>query len=305
MRLNQYLARAGFGSRRACEELILEGAVTINGHRLRELSTRVDSADNVLVHGKPVKLPLPIVAILHKPPGYVCTAAEATSDHTIYELLPSGWPRVVYVGRLDKDSEGLLVVTNDGNLAQRLTHPSTKIPKTYVVTLDREFDFALAPKMRKGFIIDEGFARMDEIFRLGPRTLKVVLTQGLKRQIREMFYQCGFEVRRLVRVQIGGLQIAGLASGAHRVLTQDEIKRYFSAQPQPKPKPKPKPPFKPKPVTDTAGKPAFKPAVKAGFKPAYKPASKFSGKPPFRLKSRPGAAPRPRRPAGKKGALRG
>ena len=229
MRLNQYLARAGFGSRRACEELILEGAVTINGHRLRELATRVDAGDNVLVHGKPVKMPLPLVAILHKPPGYLCTSPDSTTERTIYDLLPASWPRVVYVGRLDKDSEGLLVVTNDGNLSQRLTHPSTKVKKIYVVTLDREFDFALAPKMKKGVSIEEGFARMDDIFRIGPRTLKVVLTQGLKRQIREMFYKVGYEVKRLVRVQIGSLSLDSLPSGQHRILTQAEVQRYFPA----------------------------------------------------------------------------
>ena len=235
MRLNQYLARAGFGSRRACEELILEGAVTINGHRLRELATRVNADDNVLVHGKPVKMPLPIVAVLYKPPGYLCTTPESTREKTIYDLLPANWPRVVYVGRLDKDSEGLLVVTNDGNLAQRLTHPSTKIPKTYIVTLDREFDFALAPKMRKGIMIEEGHARMEEIFRVGPRTVKVVLTQGLKRQIREMFFRVGYEVKRLVRVQIGTLSLDDLPAGHHRLLTQQEVTRYFPARTTPRP----------------------------------------------------------------------
>ncbi|MCE0498411.1 MAG: rRNA pseudouridine synthase [Methylacidiphilales bacterium] len=225
--MNQFLARAGFGSRRACEEMILEGAVTINGHRLRELATQVDPDDNVLVHGKPVKMPRPIVAILHKPPGYLCTSPDATRERTIYDLLPSGWPRVVYVGRLDKDSEGLLVLTNDGNLAQRLTHPSSKLRKTYIVTLDREFVFALAAKMKKGFRIEEGHARMEDIFRIGPRTLKVVLTQGLKRQIRQMFSKFGYEVRRLVRVQIGSLSLDPLPVGGHRVLTQEEVRRYF------------------------------------------------------------------------------
>ncbi len=227
MRLNQFLARAGFGSRRACEELIREGAVTINGHRLRELATRVSAEDNVLVNGKPVKMPLPLVAILHKPPGYLCTSPESTDERTIYDLLPAGWPRVVYVGRLDKDSEGLLVVTNDGNLSQRLTHPSTKMRKTYIVTLDKEFDFALAPKMKKGITIEEGFARMEDIYRVGPRTLKVVLTQGLKRQIREMFYKFGYEVKRLVRIQIGNLALEGLLAGQHRVLSQADVLRYF------------------------------------------------------------------------------
>jgi 23S rRNA pseudouridine2605 synthase len=223
VRLNQYLARAGFGSRRACEELILEGAVTINGHRLNELATRVGAEDHVLVHGKPVKMPLPLVAILHKPPGYLCTTPDSTNERTIYDLLPSSWPRVVYVGRLDKDSEGLLVVTNDGNLAQRL------------VTLDKEFDFALAPKMKKGVSIEEGFARMDDIFRVGPRTLKVVLTQGLKRQIREMFYKLGYEVKRLVRIQIGSLHLENLPAGQHRVLTQADVQRYFPSGPAARP----------------------------------------------------------------------
>jgi 23S rRNA pseudouridine2605 synthase len=229
VRLNQFLARAGFGSRRACEDLIRDGSVTINGHRLRELAVRVAPGDNVLVHGKPVKMPLPIVAMLHKPAGYLCTSADSTSERTIYDLLPAHWPRVIYVGRLDKESEGLLIVTNDGDLAQRLTHPSSKLRKTYVVTLDREFDFVLAPKMKKGFALVEGFARMEDIFRLGPRTLKVVLTQGLKRQIREMFYKHGYEVKRLVRVQIGDLTIDKLPAGQHRLLSQDEVRRYFPA----------------------------------------------------------------------------
>lgn len=244
VRLNQYLARAGFGSRRACEDLIREGAVTINGHRLRELATRVGTDDHVLVNGKPVKMPLPIVAVLHKPPGFLCTSPDSTNERTIYDLLPAQWPRVVYVGRLDKDSEGLLVVTNDGNLAQRLTHPSTKMRKTYVVTLDREFDFVLAAKMKKGFLIEEGFARMEDIFRLGPRTLKVILTQGLKRQIRQMFSKFGYDVKRLVRVQIGTLSLDKLPAGQYRVLTQEDVKRYFPAKAagrSAKPKAKPRP----------------------------------------------------------------
>jgi 23S rRNA pseudouridine2605 synthase len=241
VRLNQYLARAGFGSRRACEALILEGAVTINGHRLRELATRVNADDNVLVNGKPVKQPLSLVAILHKPVGYLCTSADATTERTIYDLLPAAWPRVVYVGRLDKDSEGLLVVTNDGNLSQRLTHPTSKLRKTYIVTLDKEFNFADAPKMKKGFPIEEGFAKMEDLFRVGPRTLKVVLTQGLKRQIREMFYKFGYEVKRLVRIQIGSLSLDKLAVGQHRVLSQDEVRRYFPAPGSQRPAKKPAP----------------------------------------------------------------
>jgi 23S rRNA pseudouridine2605 synthase len=200
-------------------------------------------------------MPLPLVAILHKPPGYLCTSPDATNERTIYDLLPSSWPRVVYVGRLDKDSEGLLVVTNDGNLAQRLTHPSTKMRKTYIVTLDKEFDFALAPKMKKGISIEEGFARMDDIYRVGPRTLKVVLTQGLKRQIREMFFKVGYEVKRLVRIQIGNLLMENLPVGQHRVLTQEDVKRYFPSGPAARPAKKK---FPAKAVRSAVKKPAKK-----------------------------------------------
>jgi 23S rRNA pseudouridine2605 synthase len=298
MRLNQFLARAGFGSRRACEELIREGAVTINGHRLRELATRVEVGDNVLVHGKPIKLPLPIVAILHKPPGFLCTTPESTNERTIYDLLPTGWPRVVYVGRLDKDSEGLLVVTNDGNLAQRLTHPSTKMPKTYIVTLDREIDFALAPKLMKGIQIEEGFARMDEIYRLGPRAVKVVLTQGIKRQIREMFFKFGYEVRRLVRVQIGGLQIGDLLPGQHRVLTQEDVKRFF---PEKMPAKKKKV-FKDRPAKPVEG--SALPPLKKKIAPKSSSSSPMPKPRRFPVSRRPSGPARPFR-GNRKGAKHG
>src|SRR5208282_1530258 len=133
--------------------------------------------------------------------------------------------------------------------AQRLTHPSTKMRKTYIVTLDREFDFALVPKMKKGVSIEEGFARMDDIFRVGPRTLKVVLTQGLKRQIREMFYKVGYEVKRLVRVQIGNLSLDKLPPGQHRVLSQDEVKHYFPSGAPNRPGSAPRPARKNSPAT--------------------------------------------------------
>jgi 23S rRNA pseudouridine2605 synthase len=262
MRLNQFLARAGFGSRRACESLVRDGSVTVNGHRLggEQLATQIESGDHVLVHGKPVKVPQALVAVLHKPAGYLCTSTESTREKTIFDLLPTGWPRVVYVGRLDKDSEGLLVVTNDGILAQRLMRPASKLRKIYVVTLDREFDFAHAEKLKKGFRIEEGFARMDEIFRLGPRAVKVVLTQGLKRQIREMLARFGYGVRRLVRVQIGGLTIDGLAAGQHRVLTQADVQRFF---PVPKNNPPAPKPAKHAPARNDGRKPTVRAARRA------------------------------------------
>src|SRR5262245_54475491 len=124
MRLNRYLALAGLASRRACEEIILAGRVRINGHFVKNLATEVRDNDKVEVDGRPVKASAHQYWALNKPRGYHCTASDPEGRHTIFELLPPDLPRMFYVGRLDADSEGLLIVTNDGNLAQKLTHPS-------------------------------------------------------------------------------------------------------------------------------------------------------------------------------------
>jgi 23S rRNA pseudouridine2605 synthase len=227
VRLNQFLARAGLGSRRACEDLVRDGRVTINGRKITQLATRVEAGDAVCVDRKKIEVERPLTAILHKPAGYLCSTIPEGGSKTIYELLPRGWPRVFSIGRLDKESEGLLLVTNDGELSQRLTHPSYKLPKTYEVVLDREFDFAQGEKLRKGFLIEGGRGKFDAIYRLGPRVIKVVLTQGLKRQIRLMLEKLGYKVHRLVRVRIGGLELDDLQPGCHRILNEKEIHRYF------------------------------------------------------------------------------
>lgn len=224
MRLNQFLARAGLGSRRACEDLVRAGAVEIGGKIVRQLATQVGPSDVVKVHGKPVRPAGAVTAVLHKPKGYLCSTVPEHGERTIFELLPKEWPRVFYVGRLDKDSEGLLVVTNDGELSQKLAHPSTKVPKIYEVVLDREFDFVRdAERLRRGVMLREGRGRFDEIHRIGPSTVKVVLTQGIKRQIRLMFHFAGYKVRRLVRTQIGGLSLGKLPAGKWRLLDAKDV----------------------------------------------------------------------------------
>jgi len=289
IRLNRYLAQSGFGSRRACDELIREGRVTINGRTVTDLATQVAPGDAVKVGTRlarnEVETKGTMTAMLHKPKGYLCTADDPEGRKTIYDLLPEDWPRVFYVGRLDADSEGLLVVTNDGALAQRLTHPSYKLPKTYEVTLDREFDFSMADKLRKGVLVEGKKARMEEIHALGGTSLKVVLAQGLKRQIRLMFLYLGYKVRRLIRTEIGGLKLGRLPAGRWELLSDKDIARYFPVQAPSRPPASFRAPRsyasgapRKKTGSRTPSASASKPFSKSGSKPFSKPGSKPFGK---------------------------
>ncbi len=223
MRINRYLASAGLGSRRACEALVAAGRVTINGEPCTTLAARVADGDRVRVDGRVVQSEAPLYLLLHKPKGFLCTADDEGGRRTIFDLLPPDLPRVFHVGRLDKESEGLLLLTNDGELALKLTHPSHRIEKEYEVMLDRNFDPVHKAKLLKGFRIEGGRARMESIRVLGPRKLRVVLSQGIKRQIRLMFYDCGYEVDRLVRIRIGSLWIERMRAGEHRPLSGPEV----------------------------------------------------------------------------------
>src|SRR5688500_19002563 len=193
MRLNRFLASAGLGSRRGVEELIQAGRVRINGKVVTDLATKVEPTDAVKVGSRLVRSQQLIHAVLFKPRGYVCSADDERDRRTIFELLPKDWPRVFHVGRLDKESEGLLIVTNDGELALRLTHPSFKVEKEYEVLLDRAFDWSLRPKLLKGFHIEGGWAKAEQVQRISPHQLQIVLRQGLKRQIRLMFNALDYE----------------------------------------------------------------------------------------------------------------
>ena len=197
IRINRYLAAAGLGSRRSVENLIEEGRVKINGRPVESLGTLVAPGDVVKVGSKIVSPQEIVHAVLFKPKGVLCTAEDERDRPTIFALLPDDWPRVYHVGRLDKESEGLLIVTNDGELSLALTHPRFKIEKEYEVTLDKPFDPAHAAKLLRGFHIEGGRAKMDEITQLAPTKIRVILSQGIKRQIRLMLYDCGYEVENV------------------------------------------------------------------------------------------------------------
>ena len=224
MRLNRFLAAAGVGSRRHCDELIAAGRVTINGRVCTDFSAQPTDRDHVKVGGKMVRAERKLHIVLHKPAGFVSTRSDPHARDTIFDLLPPNLPRRFNVGRLDAQSDGLLVLTNDGDLAQRLMHPRYKVDKEYEVTLDKPWDPELAPKLLRGVMLDGQRARLERIQSIGVTRVRVTLHQGLNRQIRRMFYEVGYEVNRLVRTRMGNLRLGDLPRGHWRPLTSAELR---------------------------------------------------------------------------------
>src|SRR4029077_394290 len=223
MRLNRFLAAAGVGSRRYCDSLITAGRVTINGKVCTNFSAQPATRDHVKVDGKLVHVDPLVTIILHKPAGFVSTRKDVHVRDTIFDLLPRKFSRLFSIGRLDAQTEGLILLTNDGKLAQRFTHPRYKIDKEYEATLDRAWDPAPAPKLSKGIFLDGKRARIERLHSITPTRLRVVLRQGINRQIRRMFHEIGYGLKRLVRVRTGNLRLGDLPRGHWRTLTEREL----------------------------------------------------------------------------------
>ncbi|MEQ1842070.1 MAG: pseudouridine synthase [Verrucomicrobiales bacterium] len=223
IRINKFLASCGLGSRRKVESLIEEHRVTINGNLVTGLGTRVSPEDSVKVDGKRVRGAAEFTLLFYKPKGYLCTREDTHDRKTIYDILPPKYGHLAYVGRLDKESEGLLLLTSDGALSQRLTHPSHQIEKEYHVLLEAPLDRAHATKFLEGVRTPEGIARAERVESMGGNWVSIVLKQGLKRQIRLMCGKFGHEVKRLVRVRIGLLVAPGLKPGEFVELGQDGL----------------------------------------------------------------------------------
>lgn len=224
VRLNKYLASCGIGSRRACDELIATGRVEVNGAPCVKMATRVAETDSVRVDGKRVFPKEEVVVIFHKPRGYVCTRSDELGRETIYSLLPASLHALHHVGRLDTDSEGMLILTNDGDLSQQLMHPSKSVEKEYLVTSNQAFQNAHLDQFLAGIFTEEGKLKAKHIERVSARRIKVVLDHGAKRQIRVMFEALGYQVTKLLRVRIGNLWLGDLESGRWAVLNAKEIK---------------------------------------------------------------------------------
>jgi len=223
-RLQKVLARAGLGSRRTCEELIEAGRVTVNGE-VAVLGRRVETADDrVEVDGVPIGVaPGLVYYVLNKPRGVVSTAADPQGRTTVVGLVPSE-PRVYPVGRLDTDTEGLLLLTNDGELTHRLTHPSFGVEKEYLAEVEGDPSRGALRLLREGVALDDGLTAPAKVSVVGPGVVKLVIHEGRNRQVRRMCEAVGHPVRRLVRTRIGPLRDATLAPGSWRALTVDEVR---------------------------------------------------------------------------------
>lgn len=224
VRLNKFLASCGYESRRAADRLIEEGRVEVNGKVVDTPGLRVLPTDFVKVDGHHATPKEEIVLLLNKPRGFVCSREAQGAAGTVFDLLPPKYRYANYVGRLDADSEGLLLFTNNGVLSQQLAHPSGGVEKEYWVTLDQAFDSSVLIQMLKGVRIPEGQAKAKYVSRLSARRACVVLEQGLKRQVRQMFACLGLRVRKLVRVRIGSLWGGDLEPGHCCLLTPEQMK---------------------------------------------------------------------------------
>ncbi|MGI9032220.1 MAG: pseudouridine synthase [Acidimicrobiales bacterium] len=233
-RLQKVLAAVGYGSRRFCEELIADGRVTVDGE-VAVLGRRVDADEaRIAVDDVPVSVrPGLVHYLVNKPAGVVATAADPQGRPTVVSLVPAV-PRVFPVGRLDADTEGLLLVTNDGDLAHRLTHPSFGVEKEYLVQVEGTPSRGALRRLRQGVDLDDGVTAPARVSSVAPGALRLVIHEGRNRQVRRMCAAVGHPVVRLVRTRVGPLADRGLAPGQWRPLTAGEVRGLQEAASPPR-----------------------------------------------------------------------
>lgn len=226
MRINKYLASSGIASRRESDKLVQDGRVTVNG-KVVSLGIEVSDSDKVCVDGKPVTIKKNEYYILNKPKGYICSVSDDRGRKTVLDLMPKNIGRIYPVGRLDYDSEGLLILTTDGELAQHLTHPSNNVPKTYLVKVEGRLTESDLNPIRSGIEIDGYVTKKSKanIVETNKDFTKAHITiyEGKNREIRKMFSAIGKEVSLLKRIKIGELSLKGLDRGEYRKLTNHEV----------------------------------------------------------------------------------
>ena len=232
-RLQKVLADAGIASRRAAEGYITGGRVTVNGEVVTTLGTRVDpETDRVAVDGQPIRPVRKLYVALHKPKGYTCTRSDPHAARKVGELLPPEWSSVYPVGRLDRESEGLLFLTNDGEFCLRLTHPRYGIRKKYLVTVSGRAEPRMLEQFRKGVVSGDETLKIERGRILsahpGSSLVEIELSEGRYREVRRLFASQGLEVERLVRTQIGPIKLGELRMGRWRTLTPAERKTLLT-----------------------------------------------------------------------------
>lgn len=236
-RIQKLIANAGICSRREAERIIENGNVRVNG-KVAQLGDKATLEDAIFVNNKPIlrKEERSITLIMNKPKGVLCTNSDPHADRTVFDLLPPDLQRqrLFCAGRLDKDSEGLLVITNDGDLAHRLTHPSNQVVKRYRVTLHRDFNKADTQKLLVGTEYEGDFLKAEKVIpapQAGEgyqRRLEVHLHHGKKREVRRLFEANRYFVKKLVRHQIGSIVLKNIPRGGIKILSKKDIERLFA-----------------------------------------------------------------------------
>jgi len=222
-RLNKRLVELGLSpSRRKADEAITTGLVQVNGE-IATLGTSVTEADTILLGGKQGQSKAPIYVALNKPTGYVCSHASQGEAKTIFELLPKSFAELKIAGRLDKESEGLVLLSSDGEFVQAITHPSAEKEKEYIVKIDQPISSEALKKFQNGVRLYDGVSNFIAVTKINPATLRVTLSEGRNRQIRRTFAQLSYTVVGLQRVRVGKLQLGLLPSGKHRVIQPGEV----------------------------------------------------------------------------------
>jgi len=232
MRINKFLAQAGLGSRRSCEQLVLENKIKVNGKIISDLATDIDPQNDIVEYkNKKIRFSSnKIYLMLNKPIGYLVTADDPFERKTVFDLLPKFKEHVFPIGRLDKNSEGLLLLTNDGDFAQKVTHPSKKLPKTYLVKAKGRIYFRQLRELREGVQLEDGKTLPAKVFiksynkAQNLTKIRMVIFEGKNQQIRRMLKAVGSSVIELKRVQIGEINIGKMPIGEWRYLKEKEVR---------------------------------------------------------------------------------
>jgi len=225
MRINRFLARAGVASRRKAEELVLAGKVSVNGKEVTNLATEVNpEKDKVKISGKEISLPKHTYLMLNKPTGYTVTKDDPYARHTIFELLPKDHS-LFPVGRLDRNTSGLILITNDGDFAQNIIHPRGKVEKEYIIRTRHQITEDTAERLLGGLELEDGFAKATKAEKTAAKELSMTIEMGRKRIVKRMIAALGNEVVGLARTRIGTIKL-DTPLGRYRELTEKEIKNY-------------------------------------------------------------------------------
>ncbi|MBT1162514.1 MULTISPECIES: pseudouridine synthase [Bifidobacterium] len=236
VRLQKILAQAGFGSRRKCEEMITDGRVEVDGELVTELGTRVDlEHQQVRVDGSRVRInPNHVTLALNKPKRVLSAMEDPKGRYTLRDIVGDKYDRIFHMGRLDYDSEGLILMTNDGELSQHVMHPKYEVEKTYIATIEGKISGTVCRRLvTTGVQLDDGWIKLDKCAIVDSNRdttiVKVVLHSGKNRIVRRIFGSIGFPVKRLVRTQIGPIKLGEIKPGSYRVLSQTEVRSLSKA----------------------------------------------------------------------------